>query len=92
MNFNFNLKDLGMAGAGVILIIVGIALISTHFPCWGVFCIILGIAALAYAGTTAGSDTDQSDTRRTAQNITGIIAIIFFITSIIVLFVCFLHL
>jgi cell division protein FtsW (lipid II flippase) len=48
-NFNFHLDQLGLAGAGVLLIIVGIALanvktISSH---WGYFCIALGVCILS---------------------------------------------
>ena len=80
MNFNFNLKELGIGGAGIVLIIVGIALATTGLPSWGAFCITLGIATLAYGGATAESDTNGA-----GQRVAGIIAIVFFIISIVVL-------
>ena len=71
--------QIGIAGAGVILILVGIVLTSFHTPYWNSFYITLGVACLALAGA--------KETQGTFQLVIGIISAGFFLASVIILLV-----
>ena len=71
-------EEIGLAGAGVILIVVGIVFALTGIPSsWAAFCITLGISALALAGVKGSKGTFQI--------IVGVVCAGFFIASIVIL-------
>jgi hypothetical protein len=68
--------EIGFAGAGLILILVGIAFAVSGIA-WATFCIVLGISALAFAGAKGS----KGNLRTTA----GFVSLGCFIASIVIL-------
>jgi hypothetical protein len=66
--------EIGIAGAGVILILAGILLTTSKVAHWGSFCITLGISFVSFAGL--------KDTNGTIQIIVGVICAGFFLASV----------
>jgi hypothetical protein len=76
-------NTIGLPGAGIILIIVGIVFATSGVSPWAPFCIILGVGALALAGAIVSEGI--------LQLTIGIISIGCFLGSIAILLVS-LHL
>jgi hypothetical protein len=68
--------EIGFAGTGLILILVGIAFAVSGIPLAS-FCIILGISALAFAGAKGSKGH--------LRTIAGLVSLGFFIASIVIL-------
>jgi hypothetical protein len=66
--------EIGIAGAGVILILVGIVLATSHVGTWDAFCITLGISFVSFAGA--------KESNGTLQIIVGIICAGFFLAAL----------
>jgi hypothetical protein len=70
-------NQIGLSGAGLILILIGIALLSSNTTDWGAFCLTLGISCLAFSGVEKSSGIFQV--------VVGIISAGSFVAAIVIL-------
>jgi len=70
-------EEVGLAGAGVILIIVGIVFDISDISPWAAFCITLGISALALVGV--------KESKGITRIIVGVVCAGCFVASIVIL-------
>jgi hypothetical protein len=52
-------NQIGLSGAGLILILIGIVLLSANTTDWGAFCLTLGISFVAFSGVAQSSGIFQ---------------------------------